>query len=411
MIALRYTCIFVISLLFSMAVSADDWTQFRGRGGVNVAESSVPTQFDSQQNVAWKVELPGKGASSPIVVNRQVIVTSSSGLNQEDIYIQSFDTESGHPNWTRKFTATGSTICHQLTANAAPTPVTDGQFIYAFFSSNDLVCLDLQGNLIWYRGLGLDFPNAANDFGMASSPIVHNGVVVVQVECPGDSFAMGMDASTGTTLWTLPRKRQGIWSTPLLIATEPDRAWVLLQGKSEIDIVNLKSGEVVETVEGECSSISSAAIEGNRLYVPLNGTTAFVVNRDGTLDQLWNSPSLRPNSASSVIFGDQILALNATGVLMSFGVSDGSPGEKVRVCEPRSVWATPIIAGGFAYLFTQNGKAHVVDLNNGFNVTHEHDFGEEECFLGSPAISQNAMYVRSHANLWKFSENSELERK
>jgi len=396
-------------LLLAFPAPADDWTQFRGSGGVNVADSAVPTKFTDTQNVAWKVELPGKGASSPIVVGEQVFVTSSGGLDQEELYIQAFDIATGRANWTRKFLATGSSICHELTANAAPTPVTDGQYLYAFFSSNDVVCLDLQGNLIWYRGLGLDYPQAANDFGMASSPVVYQGVLVVQVECPGDSFAMGLNTVDGTTRWTIPRKKQGVWSTPLLIPNPGGAPLVLLQGKEEIDVIELSSGKTAATFLGECSSISSAAVEGNRLYVPIDGTTAFLVNTDGSLQPLWNSPSLRPSSASSVLFDQRIFALNATGVLMTFKADDGSPAEKVRVCEPRSVWATPIVAGEHAYIFTQNGRAHVVELGDSLQVVHEFDFGQDECFLGSPAIVNQAMYVRSHRHLWKIAETHSTE--
>lgn len=395
--------IFANSLLALMvADQPDDWRQFRGAGGAGVSPSAVPIEFTDTRNVGWKIGLPGKGASSPIVVGQQVLVTSSAGLNQEEIFIQAFDVVSGRVNWTRKFIATGSSICHDLTANAAPTPVTDGQYLYAFFSSNDLVCLDLQGNLIWYRGLGLDYPNACNDFGMSSSPVVHAGVLVVQVECPGDSFAMGINTRDGTTRWTLPRRKQGIWSSPLLIPNPGADPLVLLQGKQGIDVVELNTGKTVASYPGECSSISSAAIEGNRLYVPINGTTAFRVNADGSLQELWNSPALRPNSASSVLFNQRIFALNAAGVLMSFRDQDGSAAEKIRVAEPRTVWATPIIAGNHAYLFSQNGKSHVVKVSDGLQVVHEFDFGPEECFLGSPAVADQAMYVRSHRHLWKF---------
>jgi outer membrane protein assembly factor BamB len=389
-------------LTIFLADQPDDWRQFRGAGGASVASTAVPIQWTDTQNVAWKIELPGKGASSPIVIGQQVVVTSSSGLNQEEIFIQAFDVVTGQANWTRKFIATGSSICHELTANAAPTPITDGKYLYAFFSSNDLVCLDLQGNLIWYRGLGLDYPNACNDFGMSSSPVVHAGVLVVQVECPGDSFAMGLNASDGSTRWTLPRRKQGIWSSPLLISNPVAEPLVLLQGKQEIDLVELNTGKTVASYPGECSSISSAATEGNRLYVPINGTTAFRVNTDGSLQELWNSPGLRPHSASSVLFDQRIFALNATGVLMTFKQADGSAAEKVRVAEPRTVWATPVIAGNHAYIFSQTGKSRIVKVTGGLQVIHEYDFGPDECFLGSPAVAEQAMYVRSHRHLWKF---------
>ena len=88
-------------------------------------------------------------------------------------------------DWERQFWATGRTMCHPTSSVAANTPSSDGKRIYAFFSSNDLACLDLAGNLLWYRGLTHDFPTAVNDVGMSASPIVLGDTVVVQVENKG----------------------------------------------------------------------------------------------------------------------------------------------------------------------------------------------------------------------------------
>ncbi|MEZ6108579.1 MAG: PQQ-binding-like beta-propeller repeat protein [Pirellulaceae bacterium] len=117
---------------------------------------------------------------------------------------------------TRRFWATGRPFSHPTSANAAPTPVSDGERIYAFYSSNDMVCLTLDGDLVWYRGLTFDYPKAANDVGMASSPVIAGDVVVVQIENQGDSFVAGIDRLTGETRWrhAAPRKPTGARPSP-----------------------------------------------------------------------------------------------------------------------------------------------------------------------------------------------------
>jgi outer membrane protein assembly factor BamB len=122
-------------------------------------------------------------------------------------------------------------LTHPSSANAAPTPASDGHAIFAFFSSNDLVALDLDGNLLWYRGLAFDYPTAGNDVGMSSSPAVVDGVVVAQVENQGESFAAGLDAQTGVTRWKIPRPHAASWASPVVMrdAASGAPAAVLLQ--------------------------------------------------------------------------------------------------------------------------------------------------------------------------------------
>ena len=142
----------------------NDWLQFRGPDATNVVKiADLPVKLGESESQAWKAKLPGKGPSSPIVVGDKVVVTCSSGINQEKMFVCCFSTDSGNKLWQQEFQATGRSFCHPLSGNAAPTPVSDGKYIFAFFSSNDLVCLDMDGKLKWFRGLGFDHPKAGHD--------------------------------------------------------------------------------------------------------------------------------------------------------------------------------------------------------------------------------------------------------
>ena len=184
----------VLLMVTSLQAMAADWPQFRGAESNSVTSAAQPPAEWSDadgKNVAWKVDLPGRGPASPIVVDSKVIVTASSGVNQDRLHVLCFDAADGSKLWERQFWATGRTLTHPSSANAAPTPASDGELIFAFFSSNDLACLDLDGNLKWFRGLAHDYPAAGNDVGMSSSPVVAGDSVIVQVECQGDSFRHG----------------------------------------------------------------------------------------------------------------------------------------------------------------------------------------------------------------------------
>ncbi len=215
---------------------ADDWRQFRGNDSNGVAAATrLPTHWSETENIAWKAELPGRGMSSPIVVAGHVIVTSSSGTPEDRLHVLSFSSTDGKLEWHRQMWATGRTTVQPTTAVAASTPASGGQRIFAFFSSSDLACFDLAGNLIWLRGLQIEHPAAGNDVGLASSPVVVGKSVIVQVESQGDSFAAGFDAETGATRWQIPRPRLGNWASPIVLHRQsPAEDLVLLQSTTGV---------------------------------------------------------------------------------------------------------------------------------------------------------------------------------
>ena len=207
----------VLALSVVCLLTAADWRQFRGNDNTNVStEKNIPITWSDTENTAWKIPLPGRGASGPIVIGDKVVLTCSSGPKQQRMHVVCFHTDTGKQLWHRQFWATGRTLAHPSSCNAAPTPASDGERIYAFYSSNDLVCLDLEGNLIWYRGLTHDYPAAGNDVGMSSSPLVIGKTVIVQVENQGDSFAAGINTATGETRWRKSRDRVANWASPVV---------------------------------------------------------------------------------------------------------------------------------------------------------------------------------------------------
>ena len=202
-------------MLFTATADAD-WLEFRGTNGASSVDAELPIEFggESETGLAWKVPLPGRAVNGPVVVNGQVITTCSSGNRQKRLHVVSVDDQTGKIQWSRRFWATGRTLCHPLSAIAAPTPVTDGTLVYAFFASNDLVTLDLSGNVVWVRALGLDYPSAFDDRGLASSPCLVGETLVVQIACEGDSFAFGLDKETGNTVWKVPLAKSTNWASP-----------------------------------------------------------------------------------------------------------------------------------------------------------------------------------------------------
>jgi outer membrane protein assembly factor BamB len=379
-----------------------DWRQFRGTDGNSVSdEKNLPATFNAAtgEHVAWKAPLPGRGPSSPIVVAGRVFVTASSGVRQDRLHVLCFDAQSGKQLWQRQLWATGSTVNNPFGAVAANTPSSDGKRVFALFSSNDLACFDLDGNLQWLRGLGHEHPAARNDVGMASSPVVTGTTVVVQLENQGDSFAAGIDAATGKTRWKIDRERGAIWSSPVLMRSkdgEKDR--VLLHGRSKLTVHDPQSGKTVWEYAAACSSISSSTTDGNCVYLPANGLHALTLDAaGGNVKRLWHDERLRSDNCSPVVHGSRVYVIKSPGILVCADAADGRMLWQLRLKGP--FWATPVLAAGRLYCVNHDGLVQVVELGKEGKLVGSSQI--DAAILASPAMADGAIYFRSDAHLWK----------
>jgi outer membrane protein assembly factor BamB len=401
---LRLLCL--AALLLSTQMGAD-WTQFRGTDTTGVSADKVPTRL--AESIAWTADLPGRGLSGPIVVADQVILTASSGFNQDRLHVLSFSAKTGELNWERQFWATGRTQCHPKMCNATPTSASDGQRIFAFFSSNDLACLDLEGNLLWFRGLTHDYPNASNSLGMSSSPVVVGDTLVVQVENDSESLAVGIDTATGENRWKLDRPVSANWTSPLVLpGAKPTDALVVLQSSKGLVALEPKTGKEKWKYAESCSTIPSAAVSNGVLFVPSKGLTALDVRASGEGPvSVWNSGKLGPSTPSPIAIADKVYTVGGAGVLSAADAKDGKALWQLRLqvkLEDRTSGgqfsATPVAADGHIYLFNEEGVGLVINTSGEKGeVVSTHDFKEQ--ILGSPAIANGALFVRSDRHLWK----------
>ena len=395
------------SLWLSMVApaAADDWRQFRGTRQTGVAaEAKLPTTWNVKDgtNIGWTAELPGRGPSSPIVVDGRVIVTASSGAAQDRLHVLCYDAASGKQLWHRQFWATGRCFTHEQSANAANTPASDGERIFALYSSNDLVCLDLEGRLLWYRGLAHDYPKAGNDAGMSSSPLVIGDTVIVQVESQGDSFATGIDTASGESRWVIPRSTDANWSSPAELRGKDGKSLALIQGAKELVAVDPVSGKQVWQSQLPCDAISSSTVVDDRIYLPSRGITALSASPDSAAaNVLWSENKLSPGAASPIVQDGRLYVMNRAAVLTCADTADGKILWQQRL--KGQFWATPVIAGGHAYCLNYEGACLVVQLGDDEGtLVATNEFGEK--LQGSPAVAGNAMFVRSDKHLWKISE-------
>ncbi len=378
-----------------------DWRQFRGNRVDGIAHGDTgPDSFDT---VAWKAPLKGRGLSTPIVVGDKVFVTSSSGFRGDRLHVTCFNAQNGKQLWTRQFWATGRTQCHPKMCVATPTPASDGERVFAFFSSNDLACLDLEGNLLWYRGLTHDFPNASNSLGMSSSPIVIGDTLVVQVENDAESFATGINVKTGVSRWKKKRPQKANWTSPaVLTGKKQGKALALLQSSAGLSAVEPRTGKEVWNYGDGASTIPSSVVSGDVVFVPSHGLTALrAVPGGSTPELLWQEERLAPSTPSPLAYKGKVYIVNGAGVLRCADAKTGKLDWQLRM-QGRYA-GTPVAAGRRLYFINEKGQALIVDLGDGSKkgrITSKRNL--KEVILCTPAISDGALYTRSDGHLWKF---------
>jgi outer membrane protein assembly factor BamB len=314
-----------------------------------------------------------------------------------------FGVAEGKLLWDRQFWATGRSQCHPKMAVATPTPASDGRRIVAFYSSNDLACLDREGNLLWYRGLTYEHPKASNSLGMSSSPLVAGETVIVQVESDDDSFAMGVDIETGHTRWKLERPHQATWTSPVVIRRPGGGdELVLLQSGNGLSAIRPKTGELVWHFDQGASTTSSSALDGETVFVPSHGLTALTASSaSASLSVRWQKTDVSPGMPSPVYVDGRVYSITGGPLLVAVDAKTGKLAWRIRL--QGTFYASPIAAAGRLYVFNDEGLGQIISLDGKRgNVAAERDF--KDSILGTPALSGGALYVRSAQHLWKIAD-------
>lgn len=391
-----------------LTLSASDWPQFRGpSSSARSPDAKIPTK----PKIDWSAPLPGRGLASPIIVGDKVFVTCSSGPRQERLHVICFSAKDGNKTWERQLKATGRTMSHPKTAIASSTPCSDGKRVFALWSCNDLAAFDLDGNLLWLRGLTVDYANASNSLGMASSPIVVGETVVTMIENDSESYTLGIDANTGRNLWKMERPKSANWCSPVVWQADKDSApVVVLQSSKGLVGVDPATGSHLWEYTDGGSTMSSSVVVGDVIYATSHGITALKPSKNGGApEQLWRSEQMSPSTVSLVANGEHIFAINGAGVLNMADLKTGDRGWKLRIADVKTnggFSGSPVGAGNYLVAVTEKGLLQVVDVAapegaivGSLQLPLKED--TKEVVLSTPALSGNAIFVRADSALWR----------
>ena len=387
-------------LLIASAAPAADWPQFKGPGGSGVSsEKDLPVKFTDKEGLRWKVPLPARGVSSPIVMGNKVFVTCSGGTRDDRLHLLAFDTATGKKLWQRSVNATGSTTAHPKTCMAAPTPVSDEIGVYALFATGDLLACDHDGTVLWVRSLTGDYPTISNQVGMASSPVLYKDKLIVPMDNSGESFLAALDTKTGKNTWKTPRPRDINWVTPVIRELNSSEAEVFYQSQKDLVAYNAVDGKKKWSHKAGSSSPTPSLSEG--LLLTSSDGLSLLKPTENKMEDVWKSAKYRTGYSSPLYYDGKVYAaIPSTGTVWCLDAKTGKAvwDEKVTGKGKQTFSASPIAGDGKVYVLSESGAVAVFKAGGTeAELLGTSEIGEE--LLATPALSGGALFIRSDKSL------------
>lgn len=395
--------LFCAGLCLAVTAQGENWPGWRGpeRSGVS-PEAEFPLQWSESQGILWQAPLPGQGISNPIVWDNQVLLSSSDGPQQEQLHLVCLDRDSGSQRWHAQLWGTAPTLYHATKSSmASPSPITDGECVYAFYGTGDVFCLDLDGQLRWQRSLAEEYGPFENRFAASSSPLLYEDLLILQCDHYGASYILAIEKTTGKTRWKTDRPGYWLsWSSPQLVESGDDQPPELVVcGSEKCDGLDPRNGTLLWSVGGlnrEC--VPTPLFAHGLIYVTsgYNGIS-LAIHPGGRGDVsdthvAWSNTTGTPFVPSAIIVDDCYYLLNDRGFLTCLDALTGE--ERWRKRLGGNFTASPVAAGGKIYLCSEEGETIVLQANReGYEELARNAL---PCAIyASPALSQGRIFLRA----------------
>ena len=432
--------LYSIAALFAisgMSVHAEDWTRFRGPDGSGVAldSDSLPTGWSPSANLAWKTQLPGPGASSPIIVGGKAFVTcySGYGLTQENPgeienlvrHLVCIDVQSGKVLWQKDVKAAlpedpYSGIGVTAHGYASHTPVSDGQNVYAFFGKSGVHAFDMNGKALWQADVGKE--SDPTKWGSSSSPIVYKDTVIVTASAESQSL-IAFNKLTGDEVWRQEAEGlDGMWGTPTLVKVDDARTDLVMCVAKEMWGLDPETGKMrwFADATGAEQAYSSVILDGKRVFAFTGrggGSIAIDAGGNGNISKsntIWTGGETS-SFASPVRHGSN-LYLVSRGVVTVVDQKTGQKINQVRLSGAQQTggrfgsldYPSPVVVGDRLFYLNGSGQMFVFDLTGELKqVAVNQVTADKEIFWGSPAVSDGKMVIRSEKYLYCVTDKGE----
>lgn len=426
----------ILALLVSPAFADDHWPSFRGadRAGVS-SHARLPLTWDAKNNLAWKVDLPGSGWSSPIVWGRRVFVTAAvsdakpfdarKGLYITDLQgkappgewtwtLLCYDLDSGKELWRQSpFQGKFAGTIHIKNSLASETPATDGQRIYAYFGNVGLACYDLDGKLLWKQPRSLH--KTQMGWGTGASPVVHEGKLFVINDNEDKSYLECLDGRTGNQLWRVDRDETSNWATPF-VWVNPMRTEIVTAGKGKVRSYSLDGkllwqlkGMSIVTIPTPFATKDHLIVASGYVldpfikpvYAILPGATGDIsLKGDETSNKFiaWCQKQAGPYHPTPLVVGDYLYVLYDRSFLSCYEAKTGKPVYERKRLGGSGFTASPWAYGGHIFCLNEDGTTFAVKAGPTFEVTSKNAL--DGMALATPALAGDSLLIRTREWLY-----------
>jgi outer membrane protein assembly factor BamB len=395
------------------AARADDWTNWRGplQTGV-VAGGGFPVEWGENQNIVWKVKVPGWGTSTPAILGGRIFATGEEDGNNALFCLDA----SGQQTWKAVFGKYAGNK-NRKASGANPSPVTDGTHVYVYFRSGDLACVDLAGNTVWHVNLQEQYGPDRLNWDLGTSPVLTKDNVVVAVMHQGPSYLVALNKLTGEAAWKqdrdlgAPRESRDSYTTPVVLEQDGQETLVVL-GADHVTIHDAADGREIARVgglnpdrEGNFRQIASPVVADGMIVAPYaRGRTLTGIRLGGSGDVTkshvaWSLSGPYPDVPAPAALDGRVYLCGDRGEISCLDIRTGEQLWTERLPRGDSVFsASPVIAEGRLYATNENGTTFVLQLGDAPRLLATNQLRENT--YATPAFVDGKVYLRTSEYLF-----------
>ena len=399
-----FLTIHLLALCCSPTTFAQSWTRFRGFNGAGISTATtIPTDWTAE-DFRWKVALPGRGHSSPVVGGNRLIVTSGDESTGTRVVL-AVDVRQGEILWQRSFAAEPGRK-HALNSYASGTPVIDEHHIYVVWGTAEetiILALDHEGKTRWeYQS-----PGFSASHGFAASPVLYRDRLILAIEDGQSSRWVALNAKTGKVIWQHEQTTQLHYATPCVFrSTTKTEELIFTNYEYGICGVNPEDGKirwqakVFDSSHVE-ASIASPVIAGDLVIGTCgylghgNEVIALRPQQDQVLSPVWRIDRGAPLCPTPVVKNKLIFLWSDKGIVTCADVATGKKHWQRRIGS--TFYSSPICVGNFLYNTSVDGEMVVLDAKTAYRLVARNDLGEGS--HSTAAVANGVMYVRTFSHL------------